>query len=85
MPNLVFSPLYSWFNHSCSPNAETGLQTVGSSAVEEQIAVKDIEKGEEVFVSYVSDVVSKNKATRAEELRTWLDSECRCIRCKMES
>jgi SET domain-containing protein len=83
MPNSVLSPLYCWFNHSCAPNAETGLRAVGSSAIEEQIATRDIEKGEEVCVSYIGDV-EVNKAVRSEKLRTWLGNECKCRRCQVE-
>jgi SET domain-containing protein len=74
MPNSVLSPLYCWFNYSCAPNSETGLRAVGSSAIEEQIATRNIEKGEEVYVSYIGDV-DANKAVQGERLRTWLGNE----------
>jgi len=64
---------------------ETGLRAVGSSAIEEQIATRDIEKGEEVCVSYIGDVdVDANKAVRSERLMTWLGNECKCRRCQVE-
>jgi hypothetical protein len=67
------------------PNAETGLRAVGSSAFEEQIATRDIEKGEEACVSYIGDVdVDANKTVRSERLRTWLGNECKCRRCQVE-
>jgi hypothetical protein len=59
------------FNHSCDPNAETGLRGLASSAVEEQISTKDIEEGEEVYVTYI-DNLATSRQQRIEQLRTWL-------------
>ena len=55
VPNKSFSPSYSWFNHSCSYNAEMVVPKSELACDVEMKAVKTIQKGEEVCVCYSPD------------------------------
>lgn len=82
IPNYAVSPFYSWFNHSCDPNANAGNKTVFVCSDDEMVSVKDNEAGEEVCVTYIGPFdLLKSKAERAEVLRYWLGCDCRCSRC----
>lgn len=76
-------PICSLFNHSCTANAAYHWNDdIGEEKV---FALKNIEHGEEVTVSYLSDedwtLPSKErKAKIAQEY----DFDCRCIRCACE-
>jgi SET domain len=70
--------LYSMFNHSCTPNL---TMKRNSSAVVELYAARDIDAGEEYFVSYIG--LGMNKAERQTALRAWFN-ECLCEKCQCE-
>jgi SET domain-containing protein len=79
-PNWTLG-LFCWFNHSCDPNVTRGRRG-GILTDEDKVARRDIEKGEEAFVSYID--VSADKAARAMDLMAWFGEECKCERCKRE-
>ncbi|KAK2628909.1 hypothetical protein QTJ16_002012 [Diplocarpon rosae] len=85
-PNSVMSPTYSWFNHSCSPNA-ANITTESQMACDtETVSLKTIQKGDEVFVSYLSDEDLKmGRRYRQQRLKSWFGSDCRCARCQEET
>ncbi|KAJ3128534.1 hypothetical protein HK098_004164 [Nowakowskiella sp. JEL0407] len=102
-PNAVF------FNHSCQPNVghvtrnsrflealrEDGFGTIGKDVKPEMVfyAVRDIEPGEELTITYmelsppggVNVDVLENLRKRRENLKEVFFFECDCRRCKEES
>lgn len=82
------NPCYSMFNHSCLPNARalnTGTTTV------KVVALRDIAKGEEVFLDYRAAAAGDRRYTGGREERSLDDKDllrellgaggCRCGRC----
>ncbi|CZT42666.1 uncharacterized protein RSE6_02604 [Rhynchosporium secalis] len=85
VPNKSLSPSYSWFNHSCAPNAERIAARSGSACDMEMKALKTIKKGEEIFVTYIStEILALKKTERHAALRAWFGSACKCQRCLRE-
>ncbi|CAL3971745.1 unnamed protein product [Diplocarpon coronariae] len=85
-PNSVMSPTYSWFNHSCSPNAANISTELQMACDTETVSLKTIQKGEEVFVSYLSDRDLKmDRRYRQQRLKSWFGSDCQCPRCQKET
>lgn len=83
--NKSFSPSYSWFNHSCSYNAEMIVPKSELACDIEMKAVKTIQKGEEVFVTYIPlETLALKKSERHKVLRSWFSSACMCQRCLKE-
>jgi len=77
--------LYSLFNHSCEPNARTTVNGRQCSTTTILTAMKQVEKGEELFVSYLSEEQLKEAVTdRKEMLWKWFVGECGCARCARE-
>jgi hypothetical protein len=74
------SQLYSFLNHSCSPNV-TSLKDGSQLTMK---TIRDVEPGEELYVSYISDNALKMTVEkREEELKTWFP-RCLCERCEEE-
>ncbi|KAJ4480919.1 hypothetical protein J3R30DRAFT_2379715 [Lentinula aciculospora] len=75
--------LHSHLNHSCQPNIavhhldqRTALSRITA------IAMKDIEPGEELFITYVNPTMSVEQ--RRDELQQWGFGRCECKRCLKE-
>eukprot|EP00933_Yihiella_yeosuensis_P018207 TRINITY_DN15032_c2_g1_i1.p1 TRINITY_DN15032_c2_g1~~TRINITY_DN15032_c2_g1_i1.p1 ORF type:complete len:517 (+),score=104.24 TRINITY_DN15032_c2_g1_i1:40-1590(+) len=80
---LALCVLGSRINHSCAPNAEyLWSETL---QMEEVRAVRDIEPGEEVCVSYVGDAILQPRSVRQEHIREGFRFVCRCSACIVES
>ncbi|KAF2490139.1 hypothetical protein BU16DRAFT_597809 [Lophium mytilinum] len=89
-------PLFSFFNHSCEPNVSWRVENSGEMAVglppQRSIimrAERDIEEGEELFISYIclapewdGDVPVEE---RRKQLMMWMGGPCQCARCVRES
>jgi hypothetical protein len=85
-PNRVLSPSYSWFNHSCAPNAVNIAPLSMLACDTETVSTKTIQKEEEIFVSYLCEEdLMLDRKSRQMKLRSWLGADCRCPRCKSES
>ena len=89
-PVYGVNPLFSFFNHSCEPNAtwkpSTGTSTGGTTL--EITAIKSISTDEEIFISYCDgggDNNNLSKHQRQEMLMTWLAQKCSCPRCLREA
>ena len=86
------NPLFSFFNHSCEPNATWETNTddsVGGTTVNVE-AIRPIKKDEEVLISYCYDaggdaVTSLAKDERRKLLMPWLGGDCECSKCLRES
>ena len=76
----TIDPLFSMFNHSCTPSAAVHL--VGGSTEAMVDAVRDIKKGEEICVSYVEPWVPE--MVRREMIRRRIGKLCNCGRCRSE-
>ena len=68
----------SIFNHSCRPNSST----VFNGTLLQIRALRDIESGEEILISYYSDMESKKN--RKEKLRSTYYFDCQCPRCSSQ-
>ncbi len=81
---------YSFFNHSCEPN--TGWSTPASATcvngmTKVMFAQRDIRKGEELCVTYLSEMrLRQSKTERSRMLCSWIgiDETCGCSRCWRE-
>lgn len=77
----AINPLYSMFNHSCSPNV--GWEHKGSTSTLRLFAERSIVEGEELFISYVK-TMDMEWAERQQALVPWLGMDCECERCREE-
>lgn len=82
-------PLYSFFNHSCEPNA--GWRTIGGSGCNGGSsklfgAVRDIKEGEEICISYARFKRGETKAERYRKIAGWIGTarSCGCVKCRAE-
>jgi len=89
-PVYGVNPLFSFFNHSCEPNAtwksSTGTSTGGTTV--EITATRAVRQEEQIFISYCgggADGQGLNKDQRQEILMPWLSEECSCSRCQRET
>ena len=78
----AISPLYSMFNHSCSPNVDWRHDEHNSTVT--LFATRDIEKGDEMCISYIK-AADMGRAERQRALMTWLGMDCGCTRCVEET
>jgi len=70
-------------NHSCDPNSK---QDVTDDIEDNNIAVialKDIQKGEEITISYIN-LKNIEKKERRKQLKIDYNFECNCKRCEEE-
>ncbi|KAF9074395.1 hypothetical protein BDP27DRAFT_187636 [Rhodocollybia butyracea] len=75
--------LHSHLNHSCDPNISIRhLEQRSALSRITAIATKDIEPGEELFITYVNPMLPVH--SRQEELRGWGFGKCSCSRCLEE-
>lgn len=74
------NPLFSMFNHDCNPGATWHGVDIGGAI--EVVAIRAIEKDEEIFVSYVEPWLPEAKR----RLRIWthIGKMCECGRCVQE-
>ena len=74
--------LHAHLNHSCEPNVQTrhlDSKVVARVSIK---ALRDVEEGEELFVSYVRPSLGVRERRR--ELKSWGIAECKCSRCVRE-
>jgi hypothetical protein len=81
LKGTAVNPLYSMFNHSCSPNID--WEHEGNSSTLRLFAEREIVKGEELFISYIKSL-DMGLAERQQALMPWLGMNCRCTRCNVE-
>ncbi|KAI9872954.1 MAG: hypothetical protein M1830_001029 [Pleopsidium flavum] len=79
---IAVNPLFSFFNHSCEPNAEFEMQERSTLEIRAKSSIK---KGEELFVSCLHHVDQRPKAERQASMMEWLGKKCCCSRCRRES
>lgn len=75
---ILFDPLLAMANHSCNPNAS--LDCVGRTV--HLSALRDIEEGEQVFISYIDEDLPVDE--RKAMLRERYFFDCGCERCARE-
>lgn len=75
--------LHSCLNHSCKPNAQVvgGLRDSSDCKIR-IVALRPIEKNEEIFITYIEDENKKDSKTRQNELKGGYLFNCDCIQCK---
>jgi hypothetical protein len=78
----AINPFHCMLNHSCHANVDWKFFEGRSSIV--LSANRNIEKGEEIFDSYRSQVKWQPREKRQESLRSWLGTDCGCERCRAE-
>lgn len=89
-PVYGVNPHFSFFNHSCEPNAtwKASTETSTGGTTVEITATRPIKKDEQIFISYCDDGANGQELTkhqRQELLMPWLGKECSCSRCQRES
>lgn len=73
--------MYSFFNHSCDPNASQIITEAFGTSKSILGAAKDIKQGEEVFVTY-GPTLNMPRNQRWEVLTKWVGSKgCKCTAC----
>ena len=88
-PVYGVNPLFSFFNHSCEPNAiwKPSTKTSTGGTTLEITAIKPIRKDEEITISYCNGGGNDNDLTkhqRQQMLMPWLAHSCSCPRCLLE-
>lgn len=78
----LLSPLFSLFNHSCSPNVIWSISDDHQSVTLQ--AQGDVRRREQLFVRYDGFTHDLPVDERRERLRKWLDGPCQCERCAAE-
>ncbi|KEF58843.1 uncharacterized protein A1O9_03686 [Exophiala aquamarina CBS 119918] len=76
---MALSPLYSLFNHSCAPNVI--YRNVRGGTTVEMVAERNVGFGQELCISYLSDVGERPRAERQALMEAWIGGECQCDRC----
>jgi len=74
--------LHAHLNHSCEPNVQAwhlDSRVVARVSIK---ALRDVEEGEELFVTYVQPSLGVRERRR--ELKSWGIAECKCSRCVRE-
>ncbi|KAL9000681.1 MAG: hypothetical protein Q9169_000717 [Polycauliona sp. 2 TL-2023] len=82
------NPLYSFFNHSCVPNAicaDIQRRECIDETTMRLYAARDVEKGEEICITYFEFNGMETKAQRQKALYNWIgvNGQCRCKKCRM--
>lgn len=71
----------SYFNHSCDPNIGFTVPSLTNRSC--WIALRDIQKGEELFSSYIAlDDVKHNRELRRKIIKEKFHFDCECSYCK---
>ncbi len=74
--------LHAHLNHTCKPNVQTRHLDSKAVARISIKALRDIEEGEELCVSYVQPSLGVRE--RRLELKSWGLPDCKCDRCIQE-
>ena len=72
-------PVITRINHSCLPNAKHSWNS--SEKVEKIYALKDIEAGEEIFISYLNPYATRSDRQRMLKLK--FNFDCQCPACSI--
>lgn len=88
-PIVGISRLFSFFNHSCEPNADWGPEHRQFGQDEILVmtvnALKDIKPKEEIFISYLpKEDMRKSYLERRKALKSWFGCDCACKKCRRE-
>ncbi|GAB1742177.1 hypothetical protein NU219Hw_g7739t1 [Hortaea werneckii] len=76
------SPLFSLFNHSCTPNVDW---TIGKDHTALWVrSSRYVVRGEQLFVMYDHFLLGQPLSERRKRLRRWLDADCQCSLCLQE-
>lgn len=78
----LISPLFSLFNHSCSPNVNWSIADDHQSVTLQ--LQKSVSKDEQLFVRYDGYIDDLPLNERRESMWRWLDGPCQCERCVAE-
>ena len=82
---IAINPYYTFFNHSCRPNVAYEGRKGGPKSTVRMKASRDIEAGDELFITYLSeDDLNLHVTKRQEKLRQWFGHDCQCERCVEE-
>ena len=84
MPEPLWTAVYakiSQCNHDCKPNAEVHFFNEDHEAT--LLALRKIEKGEEIFITYIDDNERSDYKKRRAALRDY-GFECDCEKCVNE-
>lgn len=73
---IMIEPTLCHINHSCEPNA----YVIMNGSVAELRALKDVKKGEELFISYIDPSYPFTRR-RGELKKRWF-FDCECTKCK---
>ena len=73
-------PLFCMFNHSCMPSAT--FEFMGGSTGTTVKALRDIKKGEEIYISYVDPRLPES--VRRDKIWKRIGRACHCLRCRRE-
>lgn len=76
-------PLFARLNHSCDPNCMVMLNMHGSKCVVTLKAIKNIRSGDELCISYLTDVC-QSRSDRQSQLCVGMCFDCTCTRCRVE-
>lgn len=74
-------PFACYFNHSCSPNVAWKIDRLKSSTFY-ATALKDINEGDEILISYFGDDQKVSTHRRQDYLQEYYQFTCDCDRCK---
>lgn len=77
----AFYPLQSCMNHSCSPNAKAFKREMDTDGQATLIALKPIQKGQEITISYIDEECSYEER---QKLLADYGFRCRCPKCIQE-
>ncbi|KAJ9634292.1 hypothetical protein H2204_006369 [Knufia peltigerae] len=81
---VAVNTMYAFFNHSCQPNVKSSDSEDEDSAIC-VTTTRKIERGEELYVSYLSDEdLREGHDVREEKLRPWTGGMCLCRKCSRE-
>lgn len=81
LKSLSIHDAFSFFNHSCLPNVTT---VIGDSNVLLGVLSQNIQRGDQLFVSYMR-FDSEPRSVRRRMLRKGWHFHCNCIRCVNET
>lgn len=80
------NPLYSFFNHSCEPNADAVPDADIEGSARVVYSTRNIRKGEEISISYCAFAGGESKEQRKYLISAWIgvENECGCAKCRRE-
>ncbi|KAF2858198.1 hypothetical protein K470DRAFT_221698 [Piedraia hortae CBS 480.64] len=76
-------PLFSFFNHSCEPNASWSVVPHDHTTLH-VVAARDISAGDQIFIHYAGYNSDDMCQVRRKTLRRWFGGDCLCTRCVRE-